>query len=68
MGHGLLKRPKGMPTQLVRFQVDLEGQNRVYFAGEELKGHVHVHLNDDLPVQGKSKKNVGQSHDKGQVF
>ncbi|EEB16249.1 hypothetical protein Phum_PHUM413610 [Pediculus humanus corporis] len=48
----LKKALKELPSQLIRFQVTLDNPNRIFFAGEELKGNVEIHLSDNLPIQG----------------
>lgn len=48
------KALKELPPQLIRFQVTLEKSNKIFFAGEELKGNVEIDLTENLPIQGKN--------------
>lgn len=56
-----LKRTK-LPPQLIRFQVQLDEPNKIYFAGDEIKGHVQVDLSESLPIQGKLSSCFQQGH------
>ncbi|KAL0270662.1 UNVERIFIED_CONTAM: hypothetical protein PYX00_008000 [Menopon gallinae] len=56
-----LKRTK-LPPQLIRFQVQLDEPNKIYFAGDEIKGHVQVDLSESLPIQGIILRIVGEAY------
>lgn len=49
----LRKALKELPPQLTRFQVTLDNPNRIFFAGDELKGNVEIDLSENLPIQGE---------------